>query len=556
MAGLARRGSMPSDTHTPEDGARYRRDGWWRDRTLLDDFLATVAARPDKVAIVAHREGRTLPEVVSYGQLGAYVDRCARAMIELGVQPGDVVSIQLPNGWQFPVVALATMRAGAIPNPIPPIYREFEVGKMVRHAESKLLVVPASFRGFSHEALAVRLQAEVPTLAHAVVVGATDPAAVDFESIMLDPARDPDAAAKAALDALRPGADDPAVLLFTSGTTGTPKAAVHTHNSLWSAGFALPDSIGLTPEDVCFMASTMGHLTGFYWGMALPLAQGQKVVYQDVWNARQLIELIGLEQISWTLSATPFALDLVEMRKQSPRDISSFRSFVCGGAPIPPHVAAEVKAQLGCDLISLWGCTEVGICTIHRPGASVETLAASDGMPVRQMELRIVDEDGAPVADGEDGALHVRGPGIFAGYLKQPELTADLRTDDNWYDTGDRGRRTPDGGIRISGRTKDIIIRGGQNIPVVEIENELILMPEVREVAVIGVPDDRLGERGCAVIAPEGAAPTLADLCKRLEASGMAKQFWPERIEIVDALPRTPAGKIQKFVLRERFAKA
>ena len=556
MTGQARRGGMPSDTHTPEDGARYRADGWWRDRTLLDDFLATVEAVPDKVAIVAHHDGRPLPEVVSYRQLGAYVDRCARALIGLGILPGDVVSIQLPNGWQFPVAALATMRSGAIPSPIPPIYRELELSKMLRHAKSKVLIVQSSFRGYSHEELALKMKREVPTLEHVIAVGATSAGALDFDTAMLSADLDPDASARAALDALRPQADDPVVLLFTSGTTGTPKAAVHTHNSIWSAGFALPDSITLTRDDVCFMASTMGHLTGFYWGMLLSLSQGQKVVYQDVWNARQLVELIELERISWTLSATPFAIDLVEMKKRAGnRDISSFRAFVCGGAPIPPHVAVEVKQELGVDLISLWGCTEVGICTIHLPGASVETLAASDGMPVRLMELRIVDDEQQPVADGEEGRLQVRGPGIFAGYLQQPELTADLRTDDGWYDTGDRGRRVADGGIRISGRSKDIIIRGGQNVPVVEIENELVLMPSVREIAVIGVPDDRLGERGCAVIVPEGAPPTLADLQRRLETTGMAKQFWPERIEIVDALPRTPAGKIQKFVLRERFSK-
>lgn len=556
MTGRAPRGGMPRDTHSPEDGRRYRADGWWRDRSLLDDFLETVVAVPDKVAIVAHRDGRLRPEVVSYRQLGAYVDRCARALIGLGIAPGDVVSIQLPNGWQFPVAALATMRAGAIPNPIPPIYRELELSKMLRHAESKALIVPSSFRGYSHEALALKLKREIPTLQHVIAIDATTAGALDFETTMLAADLDPDAAGRASLDTIRPAADDPVVLLFTSGTTGTPKAAVHTHNSIWSAGFALPDSIGLTRDDVCFMASTMGHLTGFYWGMLLSLSQGQKVVYQDVWNARQLVELIELERITWTLSATPFAIDLVEMKKRAGRrDIGSFRAFVCGGAPIPPHVAVEVKAELGVDLISLWGCTEVGICSIHRPGASVETLAASDGMQVRLMDLRIVDDEEQPVAAGEEGRLQVRGPGIFAGYLKQPELTADLRTGDGWYDTGDRGRRVADGGIRISGRSKDIIIRGGQNVPVVEIENELILMPAVREVAVIGVPDERLGERGCAVIVAEGPPPTLADLQQRLAAAGMAKQFWPERIEIVDALPRTPAGKIQKFLLRERFAK-
>jgi cyclohexanecarboxylate-CoA ligase len=213
-----------------------------------------------------------------------------------------------------------------------------------------------------------------------------------------------------------------------------------------------------------------------------------------------------------------------------------------------------MREALGVDLISLWGMTEVGICTIHHLGAPPETLAASDGLPVPYMDLRIVNDLLEPVPDGEEGRLQARGPSIILGYRGQPELTVAAETKDGWFETGDLGKRIADGGIRITGRSKDIIVRGGQNVPVVEIENLLLTHGKVGEVAVVGYPDDRLGERACAFVVPEGEPPSLDELTGHLRAAGMTRQFWPERLEIVGSLPRTPAGKVQKFVLRQDLA--
>lgn len=540
-----------------DERQRYVEQGWWRDRTHLDDFLDAASGSPHKAAVVSYTAGAPLPTTFTYGQLAALVDRCAGVLIDLGVDRGDVVSIQVPNGWEFPVITLATMRAGAVPNPIPHIYRKREVEFMVRHAKSKVFITRATFNNYAFGDLARELAQEVPTLAHAVVIGADAEALggelTSFEEQFLTHPRELDPGLETELDKRRPMADDLAVLLFTSGTTGTPKAAMHSHNSVWSAGEPIPHSLGLTSDDVCFMASTVGHLTGFYWGTLVPLSMGQTVVYQDIWNARQLVDMIDRERISWTVSATPFALDMIEAQKEAPRSLESFRAFACGGAPIPPQVATAMHEHLNVDLVSLWGCTESGINTIHQLGAPIEVLANSDGMPVRQMELRIVDDNNDPVPDGEEGRLQARGPSIFVGYMHQPERTAEMFTDDGWFDTGDLGRRTEDGGVRISGRSKDIIIRGGQNIPVVEIENELLNHPMVRDAVVVGYPDDRLGERGCAVVVPEDDPPTLDGLVAHLDKAGMAKQFWPERLEVVSALPRTPSGKVQKFVLRDRL---
>src|ERR1700678_3303052 len=535
------------------DAERYHRLGWWRDVTGLDELLAAVRRHPDKAAVVSYRKGRALPSPITYGQLGALVDRFAGALRSIGVQPGDVVTIQLPNSWEFPALVFGAMRDGAIPNPVPPIYREHELSFMLQHARSKVYVVPAAFGKFSLRDMAVSLKPGLPDLEHIVVID-VDPdegEVLDVGEFFVRQLHELEPGLAGDFDRVRPGPDDPAFLMFTSGTTGTPKAALHTHNTAWSAGRPLPEAIELTEDDVCFMASTVGHLTGFFWGTYLPLAMGQKVVYQDAWDAQQLIDIVGFENITWTLSATPFAMDMVAAQKLALRALSSLRVFVCGGAPIPPHAAIAMQEHLGVDLVSLWGMTEIGICSIHRLGAPLEILASSDGLAAAHMTRRIVDEALRPVPDGQEGRLQARGPSIIVGYCDQPQLTRDAETPDGWFETGDLGLRTPEGGIRITGRSKDIIVRGGQNVPVVEVENLLVQHDRISAVAVVGYPDERLGERGCAVIVPEGDAPALGELEADLERGGGARQFWPERLEIIDTMPRTPSGKIKKYVLRQ-----
>ena len=454
-----------------------------------------------------------------------------QAMTEHGV-PGASVAVlrdgEVVEQWGFGV------RADGEPGPVAPdtLFQACSISKLVT-----VLGVLGIVNAFN---LMDNLDGAAATVAGASAAGIALLAAYEAE---------PDLAQQ--LEERLPGPDDPAFLMFTSGTTGQPKAALHSHNTAWSAGRPVPDAVGLTGDDVCFMASTVGHLTGFFWGMYLPLAMGQKVVYQDEWDARRLVDIVHLEGITWSLSATPFAMDMIAAQKLQPRDLSTLRVFVCGGAPIPPHAALAMQEHLGVDLVSLYGMTEVGICTIHRLGAPLEVLAASDGMPVAHMEVRLVDDDLNPVSEGEEGRIQALGPSIILGYLGQPEMTEAAETEDGWFETGDLGRWTPDGGLRITGRGKDIIVRGGQNVPVVEIENLLALHDKIADVAVVGYPDDRLGERGCAFVVATGSPPTLAELTSQLDAAGMARQFWPERLEIVDAMPRTPSGKIKKFVLRE-----
>jgi cyclohexanecarboxylate-CoA ligase len=545
----------------PADETAFRLSGAWRDRTILDDFRRHVAERPHKAAIVTYRNGDPVPVTMTYGQLSVAVDRIAWSLIDLGVRRDDVVSLQLPNGWQAAAVTLAAMRIGAVVNPLVAIFRRRELEFMLRRAQSKILFVPDVFRKFSHAGLAADLVAALPDLQHAVVVGAADrqglpDGLLSFEDVFLAPRRPAPASGagtQVRLDALHRQPDEIVSLMYTSGTTGEPKGTLHTGNTLWSAGWPLFQSLRLGPDDVCFMASTVGHLTGFLWGMLQPLALGMKIVFQDVWDPVAFVRLIGEEQVTWTLGATPFVVDSVNAQRSAGHDMSSFKYFVCAGAPIPSSLPGPATEVLGAKLMALWGTSECGICVIHSPEDSIEVVSSSDGRRVPPMEVRVVDELGRPVRPGDPGRLLTKGPSMFVGYLGRMDLYDQVVAPDGWFDTGDVGYETKDDGIRISGRTKDIIIRGGENIPVVEIENLLFRHPQVKDVAVVGYADDRLGERACAVIVADGEPLTLAELGEYLAGEGMAKQYWPERIETRVELPRTPSGKVQKYKLRDEL---
>lgn len=528
----------------------YRELGVWRDRTYLDDFLDVAAAQPDRVAIVSTTAATGAVHTLSYGQLRRLVDRFAGALLELGVRPGDVVSMQLPNAWQFAALIFATAQVGAVVNPLVPILRHRELSFILGRTEAKVLFVPTVLRGFDHASLARQLGRELGnetgTGPKVFVVGD------DFERHFVDRRWEDDPLLGARLERLRPAADDLAQIQFTSGTTGEPKGVEHTYNTL-NASMQGALRLGITAEDPVFMASTLAHQTGFLYGVLAPLSLGAKAVYQDVWTAAAALDVIGDEQVAWTFGAAPFVMDLIEAQRRAPRTLPKFRLFGCGGAPIPPHLVAASPETLGAELIAVWGMTENGVVTCTRPGDPVDVVSASDGVCVPWMELRIVDDFGAELPVGQPGRLQVRGANQTRGYFKRPDLYQESLAADGWFDTGDMAIRREDDGIRIAGRYKDLIIRGGENVPVADVEATLYVHPKIKELAVVGYPDERLGERACAVIVPESAddPPTLAEVVAHCEAQGLAKPFWPERIEIWAELPKTPSGKVQKYKLRE-----
>ena len=543
-------GRRPIPTATVE---QYYERGWWRSTTLIDDFLEQARQRSDAPAVVSYTSGSKEPVRHTYGELELLSRRCAAALISLGVGQGDVVSVQLPNSWEFPALVYGILRAGAIVNPLVPIFRHRELEFILGRTQSRVLVVPDVLRNHDHAAMGLTLLGEVDSLEHVVVVGDAGEA-LSFTEMFAERPWETDPSLEAELDARRPGADDLVEIQFTSGTTGEPKGVLHSHNTVHSGSRVIDEVYGLGSDDVCFMASTLAHQTGFGYGLLKPFAMGMKVVYQDAWDADQMLDAIETEGIAWTVSATAFAMDMTTAQRRRARDLRSFRYFICGGAPIPPKVVEEAAEVLGAELVAVWGMTENMVVTTTRAGDPVELVSDSDGTVVDWMEIRVLDEGGDQVAAGESGDLQTRGPSQALGYFHRDDLYAAASPDGDWFDTGDVARVRDDGGIRIVGRTKDLVIRGGENVPVAEVEDLLLRHPAVDEIAVIAMPDERLGERACAVVASQEPGLTLADLTSTLDAAGMAKQFWPEQLVLMDEMPHTPSGKIQKFKLREQIA--
>lgn len=522
--------------------------GHWRDRTITDFLDENAAATPDKVAFVDSRCD------ITFRDLKDLVDRVALGFRARGIGPGDVVSFQLPNWIEWIVVHYAASRIGAISNPLIPIYREREVGFMVGLAQSKLIVVPREFRGFDYPAMVEHLRGDWPHLRDVLVVG--DDSWEEFVATPWEETADP-----AGLDALRPDPNDVTLLIFTSGTTGEPKGVMHTHNTLVAANDPLPERLGITADSVLHMASTLAHLTGFLYGARLGVQNGATCVLQDVWDAATFVELVEQHGITYTSAATPFLHDLLGAGNLAEHDVSSLVRFCCMGAPIPPAVVRGARDALpGLVVVGGWGQTEEGLVTLGIPGDPEAKIVETDGYPWPGMEVRVVDAAGTVMPPGTEGALQVRGPFLFVGYAERLEMTRALFVPDgggSWFATGDLAHLDEDGYLRISGRTKDVIIRGGENIPVTYVEYVLYEHPAVDTVAIVAKPDPRLQERACAcvVLAP-GAELTFAALQEFLAGQGVAKQYWPEELLVLEELPRTPSGKVQKFQLRDHLANA
>jgi cyclohexanecarboxylate-CoA ligase len=342
-------------------------------------------------------------------------------------------------------------------------------------------------------------------------------------------------------------------VVFTSGTTGEPKGVMHTQNTTLSTLYRVIERLEFSERDVLLMGSTLGHQTGYLYGYCLTLLLGATAVWLDVWSAAEGARLIETEGVTFTMGATPFLRDLTYTDAR--HDFRSLRVFISAGAPIPRPLVRDAGARLHCAISAGWGMTENGLVTCNGLRDPEEQVIGSDGAPLPGMELRVVDEAGARVGPGVEGELQVRGSAQFVGYFQRPQFTAEAHTADGWFRTGDRGTIDAAGYLAITGRSKDIIIRGGENIPVVEVENLLYTHPKIAGVAIVAIPDPRLGERACAVVIPrEGQTITLAEIVTFLEGHELARQKLPERLELVSEFPMTPSGKIQKYRLRELVA--
>lgn len=537
----------PEDRYPAELLAQFRSDGYWRDESLAGWVDHWAAAKPDAVFVSDGDESLT------WGQLRGQSSRLGAQLRGLGVEPGDRVLVQLPNWSEFVVVYVALARIGAVLVPTMPIYRHDEVRYVLDHSQAKVCFIPTTFRGFDHAAMLAALQPECGGLAAVVTVRGRAEGALALEDLVAGD----DVPGEDVLGA-PPSADAPHAIIYTSGTEARPKGCHHTFNTFCFTVYGLGQQIlGYGPDSVVFMPSPITHATGLAMGVAAPLVLGSAVHLMPVWEPGDGLRRIAAHRCTHTMSATPFvrmALDALDDQV----DLSSLRVWASAGAPIPEVLLTEFRDKVPtCTLLPVYGNSEGLLATACRLDDPPVKTVSSDGRPNPGVRMELRDLEGQVVPQGQEGEITFGGPGLMLGYWGDPDRTRAAIGSHGLLSTGDLGRLDADGYLRVTGRIKDIIIRGGTNISAREVEDNLLAHPAVAAVAVVGVPDERLGEIACAFVVPKGEAPTLEVLTAFLrDERRIAVQKLPERLRIVEQLPMTATGKIQKFVLKAQAAEA
>jgi cyclohexanecarboxylate-CoA ligase len=525
----------------------FRAGGHWRTETVLDDLHRAVLADPDKAAVIGYC-GDSLDRIISYREFGLLVDRFAAGLVELGVGRQDVVAIHLPNRWMVSPLYLACARIGAVPAPVMPALGARELRHVLTSSAAKVCLVQDSHDGVNY--LDRLADAAPDTLTHRVVVrtGPSEPSddgLIDFAEFFLETPWE-QTHQLPALSELR--ADDVSLLLFTSGTTGAPKGVAHSHNTLYAGAIAMPKRWGWGADTVASIPHPLTHMSGTIFGCYMSVILGGTCVVQDSMDMGILLDIIAKHGLTFIYAGPLLVQNMVAQQRQNPRDLSSLRELTSGSAPIPPQLIADVREVLGVELSALWGMTENGPVTVTRPDDPQGWAAHSDGSKVDGSDVRIDAEDGEQI-----GRLLVRGPSQCLGYLNQREAYQACLDDGDWFDTGDLARPDGRGGIRITGRREDLILRRwGTKVPTLEVEAVIGRHPNVAEVVLIGYPDLELPSTDglCVMIVPDGPAPSLDELNSYLDGLGMTWHNWPDRIEIRPSLPRNSLGKVQRKQLR------
>ncbi|UTR82991.1 AMP-binding protein [Streptomyces cavourensis] len=588
VAGAAAEGATGAGAVTraavDDRAAEYRRRGWWRSETFLDDLHRQARERPHHLAIAGRRIAESRTDTLTYAELNRLTDRFALALLELGVQRGDFVAVQLPNRWEMVPLIFASIRVGAVIIPISPICTEVELRHRLSLTEARVFITLPEWADTPLAQIATRLRAELPSLEHVLAVdGPLPEGALPFHDHFVAQERETWKGATARLEGLALGADDPFVVLFTSGTTGLSKGVLHSPNTVHSAVRGYVDAFGAADgkgEDwVAAVSTPLVHYSGFAQGVLAGVMLGGTVAFQDVRRNEALLDLV--ERYGATLLYGPPATlsDVAASQRAERRDTSTLRHVVIGSAPVLQELADEVHETLGARAHSLWGMSENGPVTTTRPEDPEGWAARSNGHAIDAMETRIEASEaygaagayGAVGAYGAAGAgsreggaehpvgrLKVRGASLALGYHRRPEAFAAELDADGWFDTGDLARDDGRGGIRIIGRARDAVLRDGRVAPMTELEAVIGSHPRAEEAALVGL--EAAGGEGhgnviVAVVVPRGGrGPTLDEVRERVTAAGHDALFLPDRVELVPALPKTLTGKVRKAELRERYA--
>ncbi len=525
--------------------AGFIKSGQWRGVTLLHQAAYQARSRGTATAVVDVETSRTFAEVMQESQLLAGWFR------QVGLVPGEVVSFQLPNWLETIVINLAACICGIVVNPIVPIYRDAEVGYILSNSRTRILFIPETIKTRNYVKMVENLRSSLPDLRAVVVVrGKANQSGVVRYGEWFEDASITSPATNIAERPQDPNAVK--LLLYTSGTTGRPKGVLHSHNTIQSEIDAVGKFWGIQSTDVILMPSPVTHITGYIYGIEMMSSFGCKTVFMDKWDAEHAADLISQHKVTFSIGATPFLRELVGALERRGETRPSLRLFACGGAPVAPDDIRRAQTVLpSCLAFRVYGSSEAPTVTAGvDPGDPIELGATTDGSIVNS-DVKIVSSDtGETVRDGIEGEILVRGPEVMLGYTEW-EDTVEAFDEEGFFRTGDLGFISHGHYLTISGRKKDLIIRGGENISAKEVEDILHAHPAVAEVAVVAMPHERMGETPCAFVVLENDdALSLEEIQDFLEESKLAKQKFPEKLYLVDRMPKTASGKILKHVLR------
>lgn len=528
-------------TFNEQRRAAYRQQGLWGDASLADYWQQTARAMPDKIAVVDNHGAS-----YTYSALDHAASCLANWMLAKGIESGDRIAFQLPGWCEFTVIYLACLKIGAVSVPLLPSWREAELVWVLNKCQAKMFFAPTLFKQTRPVDLILPLQNQLPQLQQIVGVDKLAPAtsSLSLSQIIADNT--------SLTTVITTHGDELAAVLFTSGTEGLPKGVMLTHNNILASERAYCARLNLTWQDVFMMPAPLGHATGFLHGVTAPFLIGARSVLLDIFTPDACLALLEQQRCTCMLGATPFVYDLLNVLEKQPADLSALRFFLCGGTTIPKKVARECQ-QRGIKLLSVYGSTESSPHAVVNLDDPLSRFMHTDGYAAAGVEIKVVDDARKTLPPGCEGEEASRGPNVFMGYFDEPELTARALDEEGWYYSGDLCRMDEAGYIKITGRKKDIIVRGGENISSREVEDILLQHPKIHDACVVAMPDERLGERSCAYVvlkAPHHSL-SLEEVVAFFSRKRVAKYKYPEHIVVIEKLPRTASGKIQKFLLRK-----
>lgn len=528
-----------------EQKKKYYERGYWTHDTIRDVWERQAAAHRDEEYVADDQGAR-----FTYGEVDDAAGRLAAWLVAEGVQPGDVVTLQFPNWAEFCIAYVACFKAGAVIQSLARNFNGVDLTYAMNLVGSVAYIGPTAFHGTDYEAQILAIAEDIPTLRAIALVDKKALKKTDLPTVA-----EIVAATEPLAVTVPVASDDVACLLSTSGTTGKPKEVMLTHNNILFSERVFVEGLERTGDDVMWMPAPLNHAVGFFHGLLSPMLLGGRAVLMQDFAVKDAIDLINAEGATWSMCSTPFIYDIVKYLDAHPDvAIPTYGLHSCGGAPVPGALIERAHNH-GILLCEIFGSTESCPHIFVPPSQCVAWNGAWSGVPFEGIEVRYIDEAGRDVPPGVQGEHISRGPHQFVGYLNEPERTDKALSDDGWWFSGDLGYQDEQGRCRINGRRKEIIIRGGENLSAREIDDNLVGCPGVGESATIGMPDDRLGERICTFVAPLGnAEPTLESVTAYLEGAGVAKRLWPERIEIIDEIPKTLMGKVRRNVLVDELA--